>query len=117
METIAAFDERRRRGPPLGVFEQHDAHGLGGLQVRLTEDDPQRGPELFEPHQHLAPGPRARVRHDFERPGGELHPMVIGREEPRQKKEKEQPLHCSFIIPPLSSGVARARESPCREFW
>ena len=104
--AVSAFGQGRGRGPALGIAEDQDAHRHWCLEVHLADDLPHRVAELLEPHHGLAPGARARLGEHFERPRGELHPMVVRRQQAGEEAEDEEPPHASSLSRGGWAGVA-----------
>ena len=109
--AVSAFGQGRGRGPPLGIVENQDAYRHRRLEIRFADDLPHRVAELLEPHHGLASGPRARVGEHFERPRGELHPMVVRRQQAGEEAEDEEPPHASSLSRGERAGVAAAAPS------
>ncbi len=104
--AVAAFGQGRGRGPPLGIAENQDADGHRCFEIRLADHLAQRVAELLEPHHGFASGARARVGEHFERPRGELHPMVVRRQQAGEETENEEPPHASSLSRGGWAGVA-----------
>ena len=86
--AVAALGDGRGGGPALGVLEDEDAHRQGRLQIVLADDLAERVAELLEADHGLAAGAWGRRRSGLRRAAGELHPMVVRREEAREVRRK-----------------------------
>ena len=95
--AVAALRDGRGGGPALGVLEDEDAHRQGSLQVVFADNLAERVAELLEAHHGLARGARAGVGHHFKRTAGELHPMIVRGQKPRDDEKQKQPPHALLL--------------------